>query len=79
MSADSDDNRIGAFAAVVNSRLAAESRIANAVSFTWLCGGWAIACCLFGVGLTLAFWGYSYMISVVPAAEQVAKALGDAF
>jgi hypothetical protein len=74
---DSDD--LGGFAAVITSRLAAESRIARAIGFAWLCGGWAIACGLIGSGLALAFLGYSYMISVGPAAELTAKALGDAF
>jgi len=79
MSSHDDNNGIGAFAAVINSRLASESRIASAISFAWLCGGWAIACCLVGAGVALAFWGYSFMVSVAPAAELTAKALGDAF
>jgi hypothetical protein len=79
MSSHDDNNGIGAFAAVINSRLASESRIAGAISFAWLCGGWAIACCLVGAGFALAFWGYSFMVSVAPAAELTAKALGDAF
>jgi hypothetical protein len=79
MSTDDDRDNLGAFAAIINSRLAAESRIANAISFTWLCGGWAISCCLIGLGIALALWGYGTMVSVVPAAELTAKALGDAF
>ncbi len=67
------------FAAVINSRLAAESRVARAKAFGWVCGGWAIACCLTGTGIAVALWGYSSMISVVPAAEIAAKAIGDAF
>jgi hypothetical protein len=79
MTTDEGDHSLGAFAAIINSRLAAESRIANAVSFAWLCGGWAIACILIGAGAALALWGYGTMVSVVPAAELTAKALGDAF
>jgi hypothetical protein len=51
--------RLARLAAIINSRLAAESRIANAISFVWLCGGWAICCCLIGAGAALAFWGYT--------------------
>jgi hypothetical protein len=79
MTDDYEHDGLGGFAAVINSRLAAEARVARAVGFTWLCGGWAIACCLIGCGLALALYGYSYMISVVPAAELTAKALSDAF
>jgi hypothetical protein len=69
---------IGGIAAVINSRLAAEARVAKAISFGWLCGGAAIACCLASLGLALALYGYSYMISVKPAAELTAKALVEA-
>jgi len=79
MTTDEGNNNLDAFAAIINSRLAAESRIANAISFAWLCGGWAISCCLIGAGIALALWGYSTVASVVPAAEMAAKALGDAF
>src|SRR3981081_216293 len=70
---------IESFAAVINSRLAAEARISKAIAFGWLCGGWAIASCLIGLGLAAAFYGYSFMISVTPAAERTANALRDAF
>lgn len=70
---------IGGFAAVLNSRLTAESRIARAKSFGWQCGGWAIASCLAGAGAALAFWGYSATLSVMPTAELAAKAIADAF
>jgi hypothetical protein len=76
---DEDRDNLEGFAAVINSRLAAESGIARAIGFSWLCGGWAIACCLIGAGVGAAFLGYSRIISVVPAAEIVAKAIGDAF
>jgi hypothetical protein len=79
MSADIDDNiDVGGFAAVINSRLAAESRILKAIGFGWLCGGVAIAACLTGLGFGFAFYGYSYMLSVRPSAEQTAKALVQA-
>jgi hypothetical protein len=74
-----DNSDVESLAAVINSRLAAESRIAKAVAFGWLCGGCAIACCLFGLGAMLAFYGYSSMLSVSPAAEQLADALKQAF
>jgi hypothetical protein len=32
---------VGGLAAVINSRLAAEARIAKAIAFGWLCGGTA--------------------------------------
>jgi hypothetical protein len=68
-------NDIGGLAAVINSRLSAEARMAKAIAFAWLCGGSAIALSLSGLGLAFAFYGYSYMLSVAPAAEQTAKAL----
>jgi hypothetical protein len=73
------ENSLGGFAAVLNSRLSAESRIAKAKSFGWQCGGWAIASCLAGAGFAVALWGYSTTQSVVPAAEIAAKAITDAF
>jgi len=66
---------VGGLAAVINSRLAAEARISRAIAFSWLCGGAAIAICMIGLGMTFAFLGYSYMLSVKPAAEQTAQAL----
>jgi hypothetical protein len=38
----------------------------------------AISLCLAALGSAFAFYGYSYMLSVKPAAEEVAKALVDA-
>jgi hypothetical protein len=70
---------VAGLAAVINSRLAAEARVAKAISFGWLCGGVAIACCLSSMGIASALYGYSYMISVKPAAEQTARALVEAF
>lgn len=66
---------VGGFAAVINSRLAAEARIARAISFGWLCAGLAIFACLAGLGFTSAVYGFSYMYSVQPAAEQTMQAL----
>jgi len=80
MPAPSDETiDIGGFAALINSRLRAESRIAKAISFGWSCGGLAIFFCLAGLGVASALYGYSYMVSVKPAAEQIAKALAAAF
>src|SRR3981081_4594380 len=70
---------VAGLAAVINSRLAAEARVAKAISFGWLCAGVAIACCLASMGIASALYGYSYMISVKPAAEQTARALVEAF
>ena len=67
------------FQPAINSRLAAEARVAKAIAFGWLCGGTAIALCLTGFGFAAAFYGYSFMLSVKPAAEQTAKALVEAF
>jgi hypothetical protein len=70
-----DDTDLEAFATLINSRLAAESRIAMAKGFGWLCAGCAIAACLVGLGGALAFYGYSSILSVAPAAAEVAEAL----
>jgi hypothetical protein len=70
---------IESFAAVINSRLAAEARVAKAVAFGWLCGGWAIASCLIGIGVAAAPYGYSLIMSITSAAELTANALRDAF
>jgi hypothetical protein len=67
-----------AFAETLNSRVAADARIRKAVAFGWLCGGCAVAVCLISAGFAVALLGYSYMISVNPSAEIVAKALADA-
>jgi hypothetical protein len=77
-STTNENTDVGGLAAVINSRLAAEARIAKAVAFGWLCGGAAIALCLTALGIAAAFYGYSYMLSVKPAAELTAKALVNA-
>jgi hypothetical protein len=64
--------------AVISRRLAADAQISRAIGFAWLCGGAGIAMCLMALGVALALWGYSYMISVGPAAEQTARAMVDA-
>jgi len=43
-----------------------------------LCGGVAIALCLTALGVASALFGYSYTLSVKPAADQVARALVSA-
>lgn len=74
-SGNSQPLNIDSFAAVVNNRLAAQSRIARAIAFVWLCGGAALAFVLTGLGVAVAFWGYSQIISVQSAAEVASKAL----
>jgi len=69
---------LGGFAAIINSRLAADARIAKAMAFGWMGAGVAIAACLTGLGFASAFYGYSYMLSIRPAAEETAKALVQA-
>src|SRR5262249_10646467 len=75
MSSEDGYDGMGGFAASLNSRLGAQARISQAIGFAWLCGGAAIAACLTASGVALAFLGYSYMISVKPASDEIAKAL----
>lgn len=79
MRASEGDDPIGAFAAALNARLAADAHIKRAVAFGWFCAGCAIAVCLFALGGALAIWGYSHTISVEPSAKIVAKAFEDSF
>lgn len=79
MNGTNDFSDVEGFVAVINSRLAAEARIAKAIGFVWFCAGWAIALCLFGLGGMAAFYGYGSTISVSPAAGQIAEAIGQAF
>lgn len=65
-------------AAAINARLASEGRIAKAAAFGWSCGGVAIALCLTGLGLVSALYGYSYVLSIKPAADVTAKAFAEA-
>ncbi len=75
---DDKDINVGALAATLNSRLGAQSRVANAVGFAWLCGGAAISLSLCGLGVASALYGYSYLLSAKPAAEKIASALTKA-
>ena len=75
MSSEDGYGGMGALAASLNSRLGAQARISQAIGFAWLCGGAAIATCLAASGVALAFLGYSYMVSVKSASDEIAKAL----
>lgn len=79
MTDPNDYTDVEAFASVINSRLSAETRVAMAIGFGWLCGGWAVALCLFGLGGILGFWGYSSTLSAATSADEVAAAIGQAF
>ncbi|MDN3276892.1 hypothetical protein QWJ07_21695 [Frankia sp. RB7] len=79
MSETEDYSDVAGFAQVINSRLASEARVAKAIGFGWLCAGGATALCLFGGGVAAAFYGYSTTQSVSASAEQVAKAISEAF
>ena len=79
MTGSSDYGDIESFASIINGRLAAEARVSKGVAFGWMCGGWAITACLFGIGMAAALYGYSFVISSRPAAEQIASAIRDAF
>jgi hypothetical protein len=65
-------------AAMINSRLVAEARVARAASFVWICAGAAIGLVLCGLGCAIGFFGYSHVVSVRSAAELTAHALVDA-
>jgi hypothetical protein len=73
-----DSNGVQRLATALHSRLAAESRVARAQGFAWLCAGAAISLCLAGFGCALAFLGYSHTLAVRPAAEMTAQALAYA-
>jgi hypothetical protein len=76
VSTEEDKNiSVDGLAAIINARLVAEGRIARAIAFSWLCGGVAVAACMIGLGIVFAFLGYSHLLSVKPAAEQIAQAL----
>jgi|SRR5450756_268274 len=79
MSEEQSNFDISSFAAVINSRLAAEARIQRAIAVCWLCGGYTVALVLTGLGLAVALYGYSFIKSVTPAAELSANAIADAF
>ena len=73
-----NDINLGGLATTLNSRLGAQTRVANAVGFAWLCGGLAILLSLSGLGIASALFGYSYLLSAKPAAEKIASALTKA-
>jgi hypothetical protein len=75
----SSDDEMGGLAAVINSRLVAESRIARAHSFGWVCAGVGISFIFASLGCAFAFFGYSQTISIKPAGELTARALVEAF
>lgn len=79
MSDQARHDDLDAFAAILNSRLAVSARIARAKSFALQCAGWLIACVMTGMGLVIAFWGYSTTISPSAAADTLANAIVDAF
>lgn len=67
------------FAAAINSRLAAQSRVAKAIAFGWTCAGIGCAAVLFGVGIVIAFIGYSQVGAFNRSADQLASALTESF
>ena len=69
------DAGVGGFAAVLNSRLAAQARVRKAIAAAWTAGGVAVAASLTGLGLAFALYGYSYLISIEPAGKEIVKAL----
>jgi hypothetical protein len=71
----STDSNMAGIAAAINSRISSEGRVLRATAFCWSCGGAAIAMLLTAGGVAIAFAGYSQLISVKPAADEVAKAL----
>jgi hypothetical protein len=77
--ASENDINFGGLAAALNSRLNAESRVTNSVGFFWLCGGAAISIVFIGLGVAAALYGYSSLLSVKPAGEEIATALTEAF
>jgi hypothetical protein len=75
----SDPLDINQFAATINSRIGADARIASAIAFGWRCGGYAVASCLTAMGVVLALYGYSFMISAKSSADLTARVIADAF
>lgn len=78
MSQNNENIDVAGLAAIINSRLAAEARVARAIGFGWLCGGVAVMSMLSAFGAALALYGYSYMVSIKPAAEQTVAAVVSA-
>lgn len=68
---------LGAFTAVIQSRMTESARLARAFGFAWWCGGLSVAAFLTAVGVLIAFAGYGHLISNTPAAEAIAHAIAD--
>jgi hypothetical protein len=66
------------FAAIINSHLIAEARVAKAKSFAWVCAGATIAIALAGLGVCIAFIGYSQLDNLTPAANLISRSIADA-
>jgi hypothetical protein len=73
-----DSIDVGGLAAAINARLSSDAHLTKAIAFVWLAGGAAIALCLIGCGVALALAGYSHLLSIQPAANQIAAAIADA-
>jgi hypothetical protein len=69
---------LGGFPAIVNSRLAAEARIARAVSFLWSAAGGASALTLIGAGAMAAMYGFSFITSPISSADILANSFAKA-
>lgn len=73
------DMDVSAFASMLNSRLARNARVERALAFAWTCGGMAVCSCLTGLGIAIALFGYSYVVSIGPIRDDLANALVAAF
>jgi hypothetical protein len=79
MAPDSNaDSDVRGFAAMIHNRLAVETRVAKAKSFAWACAGAAIAIALTGLGVSVAFIGYSHLSDLTPAAQLISRSIVDA-
>jgi hypothetical protein len=65
-------------AAVINSRLAAEARVARAMSFAWICAGAMLSIALTGLGFASAFLGYSHLNNLAEAADLISGSMAVA-
>jgi hypothetical protein len=80
MTADgSTGNDLRGFAAMINSRLLAEARVARAMSFAWVCAGGTIALALTGLGSAVTFFGYSHNNDLRSTADLISRLMVDAF
>jgi hypothetical protein len=79
MSSDHDPgDELRGFAAAVNSRLAAEARVARGMSFAWICAGAMISIALTGLGVAATFVGYSHLNNLTDAADFISRSMVDA-